>query len=99
MKLTSKGITVSLIEAAWMIYAINFVTGIDVIKLVADGISGKLNLKTTMTSGISAAMKKLQTDPVNTLAMLGITWLIKNYAHKAFGRKKIIDFGGLRVTL
>ena len=99
MKHTAKAFTVSLIDAAWMIYAINFVTGVDLIKLVTDGISGKLNLKATMTSGISAAMKKLQTDPVNVIAMLGVTYLIKTYAHKAFGRKKIIDFGGLRVTL
>jgi len=95
----AKGITISLIDAAWIIYAINYLSGIDMVKLVGDAFSGKLNLKTSLTSGVSATIKKLQADPVNVVVMLGVTYLIKTYAHKAFGRKKIVDFGGLKVSL
>jgi len=95
----AKGTTISLIDAAWIIYAINFLSGVDLVKLVGDGFSGKLNLKTQLTTGVSTTIKKLQTDPVNTVVMLGVTYLIKTWAHKVVGRKKIVDFGGLKVTL
>lgn len=89
----------SLIDIAWIIYAINFTSGIDVVKLVGDLLGGKLNLKSQLTTGVTSAIKKLQTDPANTIVMLGITYILKNEIKKVVGRKKIVELGGLRITL
>lgn len=97
--MAKKNFNLSLIDAAIIVYCINLVTGIDVVKLVGDLLGGKANLKTYMTSGVTTAIKKIQADPLNIVLTAGIAILIATMAHKVFGRKKIVGFGGFNLTL
>jgi uncharacterized membrane-anchored protein YhcB (DUF1043 family) len=89
----------SIIDLAWYIYAIQFVSGINVGTTIANLMSGKLNLKSTLTTGLNVTVTNLQKDPANYVIMLGITYLLKNELKKVFGRKKLIELGGIKITL